>query len=113
MGDLNDILNGVEEDEPTGIFDLKNSNQQCCGFYLKKYRPATEEQLRKAFELLDPEKKEYLSVDEIQAIATEEGEPFTQEEMEEMLSAAVDPDKGLVYYNEYISMMAVDDDGSW
>ena len=57
--------------------------------------------------------KESLSVEEIQAMVTEEGEPFTQEEMEEMLSAAVDPDKGVVYYNEYISLMTVDDDGSW
>lgn len=39
------------------------------------------------------------------------GEPFTQEEMEEMLSAAVDPDKGIVYYKDYVSLMAVED--SW
>ena len=29
--------------------------------------------------------------------------------MEEMLSAAVDPDKGIVYYKDYASLMAVED----
>ena len=29
--------------------------------------------------------------------------------MEEMLSAAVDPDKGIVYYKDYAALMAVED----
>ena len=37
------------------------------------------------------------------------GEPFTQEEMEEMLSAAVDPDKGIVFYKDFVAMMVVED----
>ena len=37
------------------------------------------------------------------------GEPFTQEEMEEMLSAAVDPDKGIIFYKDFVSMMVVED----
>ena len=38
-----------------------------------------------------------------------QGEPFTQEEMEEMLSAAVDPDKGIVFYKDFVAMMVVED----
>lgn len=37
------------------------------------------------------------------------GEPFTQEEMEEMLSAAVDPEKGVVFYKDFVAMMVVED----
>lgn len=37
------------------------------------------------------------------------GEPFTQEEMEEMMSASVDPDQGVVLYKDYIHMMVVED----
>lgn len=37
------------------------------------------------------------------------GEPFTQEEMDEMLSAAVDPDKGTVLYKDYASQMTIDE----
>ena len=37
------------------------------------------------------------------------GEPFTQEELEEMLSAAVDPDKGSIQYKEYVSIMSIEE----
>ena len=37
------------------------------------------------------------------------GEPFTQEEIDEMLSAAVDPDKGTVLYKDYASLMTIDE----
>lgn len=37
------------------------------------------------------------------------GEPFQQEELEEMLSAAVDPEKGTILYKEYVSRMAVEE----
>ena len=37
------------------------------------------------------------------------GEPFTQEEMEEMLSAAKDPDKDAVLYRDYVSVMALEE----
>lgn len=37
------------------------------------------------------------------------GEPFNQEELEEMLSAAVDPDKGNIQYRDYVSAMALEE----
>lgn len=37
------------------------------------------------------------------------GEPFQQEELEEMLSAAVDPEKGSILYKEYVSRLAVEE----
>lgn len=40
---------------------------------------------------------------------TETGEPFTQEEMEEMMSASVDPDQGVVHYKDFISLMVVEE----
>lgn len=42
-----------------------------------------------------------------------EGEPFTQEEMDEMLSAAVDPDKNVILYKDFVSMMTFDDIRWW
>ena len=36
------------------------------------------------------------------------GEPFTQEEMEEMILAAVDQDKK-VMYKDFVNLMAVED----
>ena len=39
---------------------------------------------------------------------THTGEPFTQEEMEEMLTAAIDPDKGVILYRDFVATM-IDD----
>ena len=38
---------------------------------------------------------------------TAEGEPFSQEEMEEMLSAAIDPESNSVHFKGYITMMVM------
>lgn len=43
------------------------------------------------------------------SLPASEGEPFTQEEVEEMLSAAVDPDKNVIFYTDFVSMMTFDD----
>ncbi|XP_066911928.1 dynein regulatory complex protein 8-like [Clytia hemisphaerica] len=110
-GELGDILTEVEEEEPTGYIRFEKFEPVMLRILIeRKYRPASEEAILKAFEILDTEKKEYLTVDEVQSFMTEEGEPFTQEEMDEMLSAAVDPDKGSVYYKDYAALMVVDDD---
>jgi len=45
----------------------------------------------------------------IYLILTFLGEPFTQEELEEMLSAAVDPEKGCILYKEYVSRMTIEE----
>ena len=37
------------------------------------------------------------------------GEPFSQDELEEMLSAAVDPDKNSILYKDYVSLMSVEE----
>ena len=39
------------------------------------------------------------------------GEPFTQEELEEMMSQAMDPEKGYIPYKDYASLMAAEE--SW
>lgn len=39
------------------------------------------------------------------------GEPFTLEEFEEMMSAARDPDKGVVVYSDHATIMVPDREG--
>ncbi|KAM8950348.1 dynein regulatory complex protein 8 isoform 3-T3 [Lycaon pictus] len=60
-------------------------------------------------EVLDPSKRGFLTKEELIKYMTEEGEPFSQEEMEEMLSAAIDPESNSIRYKDYIAMMVVDD----
>ena len=76
---------------------------------LQRYRPAAEDILLRAFEVLDPAKRGFLTKDELVKYMTEEGEPFSQEEMEEMLSAAIDPESNTINYRDYITMMVVDE----
>ena len=37
------------------------------------------------------------------------GEPFTPEELEEMMSQALDPEKGYIPYKDYASLMAAEE----
>ncbi|CAH3178304.1 unnamed protein product [Porites lobata] len=109
-GELHDILAEVEEEEPTGYIRFEKFEPAMLKILLeRRYKPAPEDQIMKAFEVLDQENKGYLTTEELTKYMSEEGEPFTQEEMEEMLSAAVDPDKGIVFYKDFVSMMVVED----
>ncbi|XP_005992995.1 dynein regulatory complex protein 8 [Latimeria chalumnae] len=109
-GELHDMLAEIEEEEPTGYIRFEKFLPMMTKVLMeRRYRPIPEDILLRAFEVLDQEKKGYLTKDELVRYMSEEGEPFTQDEMEEMVSAAVDPDKDIVPYREYVAMMVVED----
>ncbi|XP_072369047.1 dynein regulatory complex protein 8 [Scyliorhinus torazame] len=109
-GELHEMLAEVEEEEPTGYIQLDKFLPMMTRVLLeRKYRPQPEDVILRAFEVLDQTKKGYLTQEELTKYLTEEGEPFTQEEMEEMLSAAVDPDKNVILYKDFAAMMTVED----
>lgn len=80
-------------------------------FYLLKYnfrhQPATPEQLLDAFRTLDPEGHGYLHRELISTLMTQDGEPFTQDELDEMLEIAIDPHTETVPYEYYINQLMV------
>ncbi|XP_060686792.1 dynein regulatory complex protein 8 [Chiloscyllium punctatum] len=109
-GELHELLAEVEEEEPTGYIQLDKFLPMMTRVLLeRKYRPQPEDVILRAFEVLDQTKKGYLTQEELTKYLTEEGEPFTQEEMEEMLSAAVDPEKNIIFYKDFAAMMTIDD----
>ncbi|XP_026505299.1 dynein regulatory complex protein 8 [Terrapene carolina triunguis] len=109
-GELHDMLAEVEEEEPTGYIRLEKFLPMMTKVLMeRRYRPIPEDVLLRAFEVLDANKCGHLTKEELVKYMTEEGEPFTQEEMEEMLSAAVDPETNTVRYRDYITMMVVDE----
>ncbi|KAM8946269.1 dynein regulatory complex protein 8 [Pelodytes ibericus] len=109
-GELHDMLAEVEEEEPTGYIRFEKFLPMMTKVLLeRRYRPISEEVLLRAFEVLDENKKGHLTKEELVKYMSEEGEPFTQEEMEEMISAAVDPEKNIVFYKDYTAMMIVED----
>ncbi|XP_063775835.1 dynein regulatory complex protein 8 isoform X2 [Pseudophryne corroboree] len=109
-GELHDMLAEVEEEEPTGYIRFEKFLPMMTKVLLeRRYRPIPGDVLLRAFEVLDDKKKGFFTKEELIKYMTEEGEPFTQEEMEEMISAAVDPDKNIVPYKDYTAMMVVED----
>ncbi|XP_048391567.1 dynein regulatory complex protein 8 [Stegostoma tigrinum] len=109
-GELHEMLAEVEEEEPTGYIQLEKFLPMMTRVLLeRKYRPQPEDVILQAFEVLDQTKKGYLTQEELTKYLTEEGEPFTQEEMEEMLSAAVDPEKNVIFYKDFAAMMTIED----
>lgn len=72
-----------------------------------RMQPASAEALLKAFQVMDPEKKGFVAKDVLVRNMLELGEPFTQDELEEMLTVAVDPETGNVPYEYYINQIMV------
>ncbi|XP_063469630.1 dynein regulatory complex protein 8 isoform X6 [Symphalangus syndactylus] len=100
----------VEEEEPTGYIRFEKFLPVMTEILLeRKYRPIPEDVLLRAFEVLDSAKRGFLTKDELIKYMTDEGEPFSQEEMEEMLSAAIDPESNSINYKDYITMMVIDE----
>ncbi|KAF7394036.1 hypothetical protein HZH68_010855 [Vespula germanica] len=57
----------------------------------RKFKPAEPEDLLKAFQLLDPENRGYIMKDDLEKTLMEIGEPFTKDEVAEMMAVACDP----------------------
>jgi len=97
--EVNEIIAETEDETATGYVRLDRLLPVMTKVLLeKKFRSQPEPVLLQAFETLDIDKKGYLLPDEISKYFKEEGEPFLQEELEEFLSAAVDPNKGKIFY---------------
>lgn len=69
--------------------------------------PASPEKLLEAFRTLDTEGRGYLTKEAVSALMTQDGEPFTQDELDEMLDTAVDPHTQTVPYEYYINQLMV------
>lgn len=109
-GELHDMLAEIEEEEPTGYIRYEKFAPMMTHVLMeRRYKPAPEDMLLRAFEVLDTASKGFLSHDELKKYMTEEGEPFTQEEMDEFFSAALDPEREVVLYKDYVSVMAVEE----
>lgn len=69
--------------------------------------PASPEKLLKAFLTLDHDGKGYLTKEFLSKIMIEEGEPFTQEELDEMMAVVIDGETGNIPYEYYINHLMV------
>ncbi|KAM7406289.1 hypothetical protein PAMP_000675 [Pampus punctatissimus] len=108
--ELHDFIAEVEEDH-TGYIHLDRFLPAMTKVLLDhKFPPIAEDILLQAFEVLDKENKGYLELEELTKYMTLEGEPFTQEEMDEMLTALADHEKNHIYYRDLLSQLTIDTD---
>ncbi|XP_076442754.1 dynein regulatory complex protein 8-like [Babylonia areolata] len=75
-----------------------------------RFKCASDEELLRAFQVLDKDHKGYLLKEEVTKFMTEEGEKFNQEEIEEMMNTAVDAGTGHIQYRKYLFKFSPEDD---
>ncbi|XP_054289245.1 dynein regulatory complex protein 8-like isoform X1 [Macrosteles quadrilineatus] len=106
--EVQEIIVRVEDQETSGSVTLANFlpvvSQIISEF---KLQPASPEELLKAFQTLDKEGKGFLEREATARAMMEEGEPFTQEEVDEMMAVAVNPESGNIPYEYYINQIMV------
>uniref|UniRef100_A0A8C4JKI4 EF-hand calcium binding domain 2 n=1 Tax=Dromaius novaehollandiae TaxID=8790 RepID=A0A8C4JKI4_DRONO len=101
--ELQELLAEIEEEEPTGYIHLEKFIPVMRKVLLERRGPILKEYIN------NENKCGYLTKEQLVKYMTEEGEPFTQEEMEDMLSAALDPETNIIRYKDYITLMIADD----
>ncbi|RNF21253.1 uncharacterized protein Tco025E_03569 [Trypanosoma conorhini] len=68
----------------------------------------SEEKIYEAFSVLDLARRGYLEAEELRRFLRSGGEPFTEEEVDEFISAAADPESGRIYYEEFADVLATE-----
>lgn len=69
--------------------------------------PASPKKILEAFEVLDPEKKRFFTKEYFGKLMREEGEPFSEEEIEAIWPVAIDPITENIPYVFYINKLQV------
>ncbi|KAF6777583.1 EF-hand calcium-binding domain-containing protein [Paragonimus kellicotti] len=105
------MVRELENDPPNGYINLERFLPVMMeAIEQEQFPKASEEELLKAFAVLDPEKRGFITVSEMESLMVNEGEPFTPDELEEMLAAATDLSKGKIIYREYVVLLTTYDD---
>ncbi|KAG5450351.1 Dynein regulatory complex protein 8 [Clonorchis sinensis] len=105
------MVRELENDPPNGYINFERFLPHMMeAIEQEKFAGASEEELMKAFAILDPEKKGYMTAAALESIMANEGEQFSSDELEEMLAAATDTSKGKIVYREYVVLLTTYDD---
>ncbi|KAM7343189.1 dynein regulatory complex protein 8-like isoform 1-T1 [Cochliomyia hominivorax] len=104
--EINEIITATETEDSSGEVHLTRFLPHVSQLLAEhKMEPAEPEKLLEAFHVLDPENRGTLTKDYLSKLMMEEGEPFTQEELDEMMAVAIDPLTGLIPYEFYLNQL--------
>ncbi|CAL1603902.1 unnamed protein product [Knipowitschia caucasica] len=111
QAEVHDVIAQVEEDDTSAYISLEKFLPVMTKVLLeKKFPPTQEDKLLQAFEVLDKKKKGYLEKEELTKYMMQEGEAFTQKEMDEMLTAFTDQTNNVIHYKDLIDQHIFDSD---
>ncbi|CAL8143778.1 unnamed protein product [Orchesella dallaii] len=102
--EVQEIIGHVEESTTKGVVKLESFVKHISFVIMEgtKYRQRTKEEMMRFFYKLDKEKKGVIDPAKIKAQICKDGEPFTFEEADEMVTFAMDKDDGLIHYEQYV-----------
>ncbi|KAF6215448.1 hypothetical protein GE061_010201 [Apolygus lucorum] len=104
--EIQEIIVSVEDQESPGSVHLDRFLGHVVNIISEyKMQPASAEELLKAFQTLDLEGTGYITKDMMAVLMKEGSEPFTDEELEEMMGAAVEPGTDNINYELYINQI--------
>ncbi|XP_046400571.1 dynein regulatory complex protein 8-like [Ischnura elegans] len=109
--DIQEIIIQVEDQETSGSVRLDRFLPFVSQLIQEnKYPPASPEKLLKAFQTLDSEGQGFLTKECLSRMLTDDVggvEPFTKEELDEMLAVAVNNESGTIVYEDFINLLMV------
>ncbi|XP_051173969.1 dynein regulatory complex protein 8-like isoform X2 [Leptopilina boulardi] len=103
--ELQEIQVEVEDVENNCVPQERFVEYMCKSISERKFRPADPEDLLKAFKLLDVEDRGHIMRKDLEKALMEVGEPFSKEEINEMMAIACDPETGRINYEHYINLL--------
>eukprot|EP00045_Choanoeca_perplexa_P002696 m.26021 g.26021 ORF g.26021 m.26021 type:complete len:202 (+) comp11653_c0_seq1:98-703(+) len=109
--ELREIILECQEEEPTGFIAYERFEPVISRILEQSlYQSASLEELRQAFIVLGGNEDGTMDSATLTTILTEEGEGLDDDEIDEMLTAAVDPDTKQVYFEEHSMIMQLSKD---
>ncbi|XP_071449808.1 dynein regulatory complex protein 8-like [Hetaerina americana] len=110
--DIQEIIIQVEDQETSGSVQLERFLPVVSQLIQEnKYPPASPERLLKAFQTLDTAGQGFLTKEYLSRTLTDEGggaEPFSKEELDEMLAIAANNEMGTIIYEDFINLLMID-----
>jgi Ca2+-binding EF-hand superfamily protein len=105
--ELRDLITECEEEEPTGFIRFERFERMMSRVLLENQYPRdSEEKLLRAFRTLDVQNNGYVEAEKIKTLLTTHGERFSQEEIDDFLNFAVDPETNLLHYEDYVMQVS-------
>ncbi|XP_037946573.1 dynein regulatory complex protein 8 [Teleopsis dalmanni] len=106
--EINEVILATESEDNKGEISLSKFLPYVSQYLMEhKWEPAQPDELFEAFRTIDEEHKGVITKEYLTKLMMEEGEPFTQEEIDEMMAVAVDPLTGDIPYEFYINQLLV------